>query len=437
MQSTLESDIRDVEAIRDRLRGMYAIPKDPNGLIVRSFRAVRLLNYIRLGGGFTLGSLPDMGRHAMRHGMGRVMRTLIKPLMTEGKNFKLAREEVKLAGTALDWVLDTRAMAWADVGDDFGRNSKLERGAQYLGDKFGVVNLMSVWNATMKQWFGVMSQTRMLEAAEAIANQDGSRKELAYLAQLGIDEQMAYRIAEMATEHGDGFDVRWANTEAWQDREAVNAFRAAIVKDVDIGIVTPGQEKPLWMSTEFGKVIGQFRSFTVASMARVAARGLQQRDAATLQGLIMSVGLGMLVYRLKVPDEHIKWDDPAVWIKEGVDRAGVTGWIGEANNILEKWTANSVGISPLLGQEPTSRFDSRGAAGAVLGPSFGLAFDDPRQLAISMARGQWSAKDTHLLRKLLPYQNVFYLRWLFDHLEDDANDAFDIPDRRKAAKTNE
>ena len=52
-----------------------------------------------------------------------------------------------MAGTALDMMDDTRAMAIADIMDDYGRGSRFERGLQSLSSKFGVVTLMAPWNA--------------------------------------------------------------------------------------------------------------------------------------------------------------------------------------------------------------------------------------------------------------------------------------------------
>jgi hypothetical protein len=51
--------------------------------------------------------------------------------------------------------------------------------------------------------------------------------------------------------------------------------------------------------------------------------------------------------------------------------------------------------------------------GHIFGPSFDGAGDvyGPAQ---SLLTGQFSESDVTALRKLIPLQNLFYLRWLFD-----------------------
>lgn len=428
LDAQLKQNISDVEDIRDRIKGRYGIPDDPNGLMVRAFRVARTLNYIRLGGGFAVGSIPDVGQIVFNHGFGRLFKNGLAPIISNRRLFNLARSEVKRAGAALDWVLDTRAMSFADIGDDYGRHSKFERGVQYLGDKFGMMNVMSGWNATMKQLAGVMTQTRMIEEVSNLVEGKISKADAAHLAWLGIDGHTAERIAEQFKTHGEtGEGVSWANTQAWTDRDAVDAFRAAIQKESNVTITEPGQDKPLWMSKEWGKVIGQFRSFAMSSMLRVTASGLQRRDAATFQGLVSMVTLGMLSYALKTRPEDLS-GNPVVWFKEGIDRSGVTGWLFDANNIMEKM-AGGVGVDMAIGG-PSARYASRGVSGALAGPSADIV-EDTATLMSHVVKGEWSASDTHRIRKFLPYQNLFYLRWLIDQAEKGVNTATGTPDRRK------
>lgn len=260
---------------------------------------------------------------------------------------------------------------------------------------------------------------RNLEAIDALAKGSASTKEANRLHWLGIDAGMAWRIQQLVDKHGvkEG-DVVWPNTEAWGDAEAVATLRGALAKDVDTTIVTPGQEKPLWMSTPIGKIVGQFRSFTMSSMVRTTARGLQQRDAEALQGLILMTAAGMLAYYLKTPSDKIAWDNPAVWVKEGVDRSGVTGWLFEANNIIEKASGNRIGLSPLLGQRPASRFAARGLLGSLGGPTFGAAEDLTTVLGAA-SEGRMTERDWKRLQSLTPYGNLFYLRWLVDSVADE------------------
>jgi len=116
----------------------------------------------------------------------------------------LAANEVKLAGNALDMVLDTRARAMADMLDDYGRWSRYERGVKAMADQFGMVTLMAPWNAALKQFVGVISQTRSLRVIEDMA--EGKRVSVAdrtRLRHLGIGEEEARRISVQFREYGD------------------------------------------------------------------------------------------------------------------------------------------------------------------------------------------------------------------------------------------
>ncbi|MBF0324218.1 MAG: hypothetical protein HQL42_04025 [Alphaproteobacteria bacterium] len=367
----------------------------------------------------TISSLADAARPVMVHGLTRTVGDGLTPLVTNLSGFRLAAEEAKLAGTALDMVLDTRAMQLADVWDDYGRLTKFERGLEALTSQYGLVTLMAPWNTFWKQFTGVISQTRMLQAIERYQHLAPGSRELENLAFLGIDPNGAERIARQFSMHGVRGDngAWWANTRAWTDAEAVDAFRAALVKDIDRTIVTPGQDKPLWMSTELGKLIGQFKSFSLASTQRVALAALQDRDAATLNGVLMSVGLGMMSYAVYgTASGQALSDDPAHWVREGFDRSGLLFWLSDLNNVAGKW----------FGFTGSSRYASRGVVDSLLGPTAGLA-KDVVQATGAATRGEWKGADTHTVRRLMPLQNLFYLRRLFDTAEEGVNDALGVP----------
>jgi GNAT superfamily N-acetyltransferase len=430
----LDADKRDLAAIRDRLRGTYRLPSDPNSLIVRTGRVISSLNYMRMLGGMTLSAIPDVGGVVFSHGLMRVFGDGLIPLLRNWRGARIAAHEVKMAGTALDMVLDSRAMQIADVMDDFGRHTKFERAVSSAARNFGVVSLMAPWNAAMKQFTGLVTMTRMLKTMERYAVGKANRKEIERLASAGISEANARKIAEQFAKHGTKDRGVWlANTAEWDagSRAAVEAFRAALVRDVDRIIITPGQDRPLWMSSEIGRLVGQFKSFSIAAMQRIVIAGLQQRDGATLSGIIMMTALGGLASALKakVAGQPMPgWDDPkkrAQLLVEAVDRSGLTGWLMEANSMTEKLTRGAVGLSAITGK-PVSRYAQRNIASALLGPTAGTIQDFAR-VAGAAASGEWSQSDTRVTRRLIPYNNLFYARRLFDEAEAGVNAFLGVP----------
>lgn len=423
--------IRDIEGIRDRLRGTYALPSNPASLVLRAGRIARNVNYVRLLGGMTISAIPDMAKVVFQHGLGSTFRDGFVPMVKNFRAFRLAADEVKQAGTALDMVLDSRVMAMADIMDDFGRGSKFERGLKALSTKFGVVSLMAPWNAAMKQFAGLVTMTNILKAAERVATGKAAKGDIRKLAAAGIDEDLAQRIAKEFAQHGeDQSGVLIAGGINWTDKGALEAFRAAVVRDVDRIVVTPGQDKPLWMSTELGKAVGQFKSFGVSSMQKTMLAGLQQRDAATLNGTMLALGLGAFTYWAKMGLAGRETsDDPKQWAVEALDKSGLVGWLMDANAILEKATRGKWGASRLTGQQ-VSRYASRNVTGAFLGPTAD-AVSDIFQVSGSIFAGDTTKADLHKARQLLPAQNLFYIRSLLNSVEEATGDTLGLPDKSR------
>lgn len=433
LEKQKRKDMSDLEAMVDKIRGMYAQPDDyaaPQHVLERGLLA---WNYTRLLGGMTLSAVPDMGRHVMVHGIQRTMNDGVLAMMADWKGFKAATEDLREAAIGLDMALSTTALARANI-DEFtpaaGKIDALSQGVtggfQVGGVRmpsFGSLTLMNQWNTGQKTFAGILTQTRMMRAIEQVgAGKKLSKKEIENLASHGIDRDMARRISKEYKEHGGkNQKVLVPNARDWADAEARETFRAAVRKQVDEIIVTPGLDRPLWMSRPGWRLVGQFRSFAMASMQRVTMAGLQQADAAALNGVLMMAGMGSMVYAAKttMAGREVS-DDPRVWISEGIDRSGLTGWFFDVNNIAEKATRGTVGINSLIGGPQMSRYASRNVVSSIAGPTFGLS-QDFFQLTGAGFSGDWKESDSHAMRRLLPYQNVLYLRQAFDQMENGIN----------------
>ncbi len=421
----------DIGATRDRLRNMYKVPDNPDGMLYRAGKMALNLNYLARLGGMTISAVPDLARPIMRYGIG-AFRDGWLPLVTNFSEFKMLASEVKLTGTALDMVRDQRLLDIADIMDDFGRHSRFERGVQALTDKFGIVSLMSPWNGALKQMTGVITIGHVMRAVKAVSEGKASTKQVNRLAQAGIDDAMAKRIWAQSVDSGtDVRGVHLPNTEDWKDLGAVEAFRAAIVREVDNLIVTPGLEKPLWMSTGWGRIMGQFKSFAMVSTQRTLMAGLQQRDAAALTGVMTSLALGALTAKIKATqrgEDTSTWQ-PGRWAAEAIDNSGLGGVLVEGANIADKWTGGKVGLAR-LGVKEVSRYQSRNAPGSLMGPTFDAAID-AAQVTRAISSGEVARSDLHALRQITPFQNLFYLRRLFDKVEESIGDRMQLPAKRE------
>lgn len=430
-----KADIRDISAMRDRLRGTYAAPDNPNGLLSRAVTVVKDWNYMRLLGGMVISSFPDAARPAMTQGLSRALGRGLIPMMRNMKAVRLSMEEVRKAGVALDMVMGSRASALADLGDDYGRFSKFERASGEAANMFGTAALMNPWNAALKQFTGVLVQDRIIDGVEALARGDISPAMLEQLGDMRINRQIADKIAAQFKKHGETIDgVRIANTDKWDANalDALRHYRAAIAREVDKAIVSPGiGDKPLLASKllgspELAKLVFQFRSFMFASTQRALISGLQKRDLSTLNGLFLSTSLGVFTYYIKTKMAGQEpSSDPLVWLSEGIDRSGLTGSLYDVNNIIEKTTRGHIGINALRGGPPMSRYASRNVLGALLGPTVGTISD------VAVATGsasdivasggdvsQMTEGDKRAILRLIPAQNLFYLNALIRAADD-------------------
>ena len=236
-----DSDIRDIAAMRDRLRGTYG-QTDWDNPWIRAGRVARDLNYMRLLGGVVAASIPDIGRVVAAEGIVNTFRYGLKPLVANLKEFKMAAREAKLYGVGTDALMGGRAEIIADIADYSRGGTKFERGVRTAATKFSSINLMNYWTGGIKQLHAVVTQTRVAE--DLLKGKYDKR-----LGQLGIDEAESKNIAAQLKKYGKKIDGVWVwNTKDWDNQDLAMQWGAAIRKESDRVIIVPGQEKPLFMS---------------------------------------------------------------------------------------------------------------------------------------------------------------------------------------------
>ncbi|MFS8079945.1 hypothetical protein UDZ25_14120 [Serratia marcescens] len=420
LEKQREADLRDIEAMRDRLIGTYGAPKDPRSFFVRAGRVARNVNFLRLLGGMTISAATDLMRPVMQHGLSKSLRPM-GAMLRNMAAVKVATKDLREMAVGLDYVLSTRTKAIADLTDPYSRRSAFERGLNWGTQKFGNWTLMNQWNSALKSWSGLIVQSRILDNAQLLAaGKEVPKKEVRKLAQIGIDQSMLRRIGEQFAKHGEDMDgLLTGHSHLWDDRAVREAFQSAVLKDVDSTVVTPGVgDTPLMMSNEVGKMILQFKTFIFAQHNRVIASGIQQGDASFYLGAMGTIALGAMVYvmKQKLSGRDIDYS-PNNLVKEGIDRAGMIGWLSEPLNAVENISGGRFGLGAMFGAPPVSRFQSRNAIGALMGPTFDMA-GDGAVIANGVLNGEFDDKQTHAVRKLLPYQNLFYISPLLNRVEE-------------------
>ena len=129
-----ESDIGDIAAMRDRIRGVYGMD-DPNSFPHRAYRVFRNLNYMRLMGGVVASSIPDVARIFMAEGFTKTFTKGLVPLAKNLKTFKVSAAEAKRYGVGVDVLMRGRSQIISDISDYTRGGTAFERGVQSLTAK--------------------------------------------------------------------------------------------------------------------------------------------------------------------------------------------------------------------------------------------------------------------------------------------------------------
>lgn len=428
--------IRDIAAMRDRIRSVYSIPAEgPTKQAARVVAAVKNYNVLTSMGVAAMSSLTDMAGTVFRHGFTSALSNAWSPFFSyllrtsNSAVYREAKSQIRTIGIAAETVSATRHRQMNDILDWYKPHTRVERALQWGSDKFQLVNMLAQWTDHAKTMASMVAGAEILKAAAMTRGGAATKRQLRTLAESGIDASLAARIANEFEKGGGSIEqgIRFPNTADWTDVEARRAFEGAVGRDADIAVVTPGQEKPLWLSTPVISVLGQFKSFTAASTQRILIANLQRRDAQVLQGLTLSMGLGMLSYwGNSLTGGQPVSDKPQDWIKEAISRGALLGWFEEGNAMASKMSGGKLDLYRAIGSgKPMSRYAGRTAMDQFLGPTAGKA-ESLISVTGAAGRGDWNASDSKALRRLIATQNVFYVRKLFDQVEAGGNSYFGI-----------
>jgi hypothetical protein len=428
--------VRDLAATRDRVRNVYGWEQartQPNA--ARIANVARNYNLITDLGTSVFNRLTDATNAVWRHGLMNVFGDgyipFFKSMVGMGDGFATtARQSMKDMGVGIDSAIGHLANQWGDVIDNNMPGSKFERALAWSAQKSMMVNLHGPWTDGMKTISGTVAAAEFLRTAEKIAGGTHSTSDIQRMAQAGIEPAMATRIWEAykdggGKEFGDGTHV--ANTADWTDTQARDVFSSAIARSADMAVLTPGMEKPLWMSSPVVSLMGQYKSFVAAAHEKVLISNLQQMDGRTLQGLVAALGMGMISYRA-----YTLWsgtpvsDRPQDWIKEAISRSALMGWFSEINSMQAKFSGGATDVFRAIGADhPLSRRQSNSALSEVLGPTYsrleGIAGG-----VNDAFHGTWTAMDTHKFRQAIFLQNLFAVRRLLDSAEDGFNERIGV-----------
>jgi hypothetical protein len=410
------------EAMRDLLditQGIYQIPDDPAAITGRVLRTLRNFNVLTAMGRATLMALADTGNIIISQGFTNTFGNLIDrwSASTLKGGVKMMDDEVTLAGSVVEVALGMRYHQFTEIGATWTAANKLERAVAGSAQKFFLYNLLAPWTDMAKKLSGGMIQSKMIENSLLWRAGKLSDEEAKIMSRLGINKEGATQIANMweaagSLKHKDMFI---ANTEQWTNDLLRREFRAALNNEVMRAVITPGApDKPkALLKSEWWKVFGQYKGFSISATHRILGAGLQQKGAQKYAGFASMIGIAMMVDQFKRPD-YIRLSTYEQVLR-AVELSGVTGVLLDLNDTIERASAGAVGIRPALGMDIRERSPNwANRTGALAGavPNQWL------QMMWALTSEEAETSDqARVTRYMIPYNNLFYWKTVFDRMQ--------------------
>ena len=420
----------DLEANIGLLRGTYGLSADPSSAMSSSIRVAKNITAMTYLSGI-LAAVPDVARVVMADGIKRNFGRLYEGFFKDmgWRMLKLSRSDAQLTGEATDMFLGTRAALFADTGDIFGLMNTLERkSGQITNFYFSYINAMNIWNTGVKNIASLVNGSKILDYVEAMAKGKAiSEKARAQLKNLFIDEDMAKAIYEQYKQFGLGkgasesagySKLRVARADNWTDKKARDTYLSALQKDINITIVTPSKgDVPLWMNTEIGGVLAQFKKFGMAATQRVLMRGMQERDSNFMIGVVALVSMGAMVDAMRNRQfgrdySKKKFGDKLV---SAIERSAILGIFSDVNRMVETLSNNRLGLAPALGAGRPYQPTLKQKVG-LFGPTASY-IANLTDIMMDWGKGKHDYTTARAIRKTLPFQNIWYLDSIFDKFE--------------------
>ena len=439
LEKDMKGTFRDLRALLELHRGSYKAKENASSF-GRVVRALLGFNYIRMMGGAALPSVSDIYGPAVFHGATRALSAGVPHLLDALTAVGPLVREAKYAGVA-ERLAHQRLLTLTEIGDPYAGGTAIERLIQngtYVASKWNGLNFLTDFE---KNFAAIVVQDHLNTAL--LKGTDDK-----FLAYSGMTPDMRTRVADQMRQHADEIDgISVANTDQWDDWEAVRAYRAAINLNVNADIVTRGVgDVPLFAYTPLGKALLQFKTFNLAAHQRTFLRAMQLGPAQFLSGLFGLTTIGMFATTLKAwRSGQEGWDrfknsakNPGYMLGEGVDATGFFTLPIEIANIAEKATGRAGYAinpvkSPLLlagrvfNPDASIQANSQSYAGqhsladALGGPTVALMEDaatGPGGIIVDKASGRPVGKaHENATNRLVPFQSYYGMREMLQILE--------------------
>ena len=431
----------DFKILRDAVLGRIGNPATNGSASNMLIRVGMQLAQLTMMGKATIASLADPAKIILARGFGdtfgRYFKSWAKDL-GERDMMRMAKQDLEVTGEALNVILNTARyrIMQADAMGNYGNRKFGKLGDKALGaidemaTGFYNMNLLNSWTDTFKGWVGVMSADRIIRTGHQLTKRNGTpnKWDLDILRQYGLnadDLKQIYR--EWRKVGGEktarGKEIYYSNVQKWKnaDPDLVRKYTVAVRADQINTIITPTDaDKPALMYGIVGrgaqqrqhnlfKMPLQFMAWSFGANNKIIMSSLQGRHKGQLSGMTAMLALGFMSDYIRNPSywQQKEWQEKLI---KGVEYSGLTSYWLDISNAIEIMTNNQFGMRPMLGAENPFADDLGDRISEPFGPLGSMSADVIAMLTDSNLSDNRRAS---IIRRLVPYNNLFYADWLF------------------------
>ena len=141
-------------------------------------------------------------------------------------------------------------------------------------------------------------------------------------------------------------------------------------------------------------------------------------DGNFLQGLAALTAIGMMIDALRAKQTNAQYDNLTLREKvlRGAERGGVGAMFTDIDRLIMALSDNKVGVKPTLlgikvpyGSSVKKKMGSVAPIGSTIGNIYEIMYD--------WGRGRHNHHTARRLRRMIPYNNLWYADFLFDKVE--------------------
>ena len=231
----MQSEVRDVEVMRDRLLNITQEPSwmnPENRGVLSALRAARSWNVATMLSNVVVASAPDLARVMTYNGGLKFIKAFAKSFNKSLVRSNLPKDQMAKMASAMDRAMNYRLGQLTEVEDGI-IYTRADKYAHWVADKSMTLAGIKHWNSLQKTISGHLVADKI---GEHLAKGTGR----AELKRLGLTDEMYDMARQRYREFGSVEDgMHNLGLERWREVELVEAIEAAAIKEVDSLIVTP------------------------------------------------------------------------------------------------------------------------------------------------------------------------------------------------------